>query len=689
MKKSNILIDLLISLTVFVLTTTVSFWVWSRYLEDVDAEHKETINTLGEHTRSRVWSTINTDIDQLKNFTNRIEFRHGSFMDFWKQDALQLIRLDSSILFMEWIDSNMVIQDVVPFRPNRDIYKMNLQRADYRVEPWRTAVAQNKLNVTPWVNLIQGGQAFLMDSPVYVGDTFLGTVTAGFDFTYDVNQFFEDNPDYHIHLYDHEDTQFYCSDPESCSKIEVLEEFVFDGLINVNNDRDLWWKMKFYPTASFFGEDARLNISISLALSLFLGLTLSIALYFILKTARQEKLTKAINERLESLNETLEVEKQRAEEASRVKSEFLSNMSHEIRTPLNIIQGLVQMIAENENRNKLGEYVDLLKNSTANLLGLLNNILDIDRIESGLMTVQNDRFQPVKKIKALCDIFQQGFNQKGVELKCESPEHPNLWVIGDEVKFAQIISNFIQNALKFTEQGYVSVYYEHHSERDGHIEAMIRVKDTGIGIPKNRLANIFERFSQLDSGLRKKYSGTGLGLSINYELVRLMDGDIVVTSEEGKGTEFIVTLTFQEDTQSTDLDNEEKEPELVTDFTGKRCLIVEDNQLNVLVVSKMVESLGFKWEAAEDGEKGVNAFAQGEYDLVIMDLHMPVMDGMTASKLIMQMNQDIPILMLSANVTKEAIEQSKEIGIQHYLTKPVSKEKLIEVINQVLIPQTI
>ena len=211
----------------------------------------------------------------------------------------------------------------------------------------------------------------------------------------------------------------------------------------------------------------------------------------------------------------------------------------------------------------------------------------------------------------------------------------------------------------------------------------MRVKDTGIGIPNDRLAKIFERFSQLDSGFRKRYSGTGLGLSINYELVKLMGGDIVVTSEVGKGTEFVVTLNFEDDSK-VNAENEQAEPEMRTDFTGMRCLIVEDNQLNVLVVSKMVESLGFKWHAVEDGEKGVNAFGEDKYDLIIMDLHMPVMDGMTASKLILQMDADARVLMLSANVTKEAIEQSKEVGIQYYLTKPVSKEKLIEVINQLI-----
>lgn len=683
MQLRPLFVHLLLSFVVFLLTTTGSLWIWVQFQQDVAQEHREAINTLGEHTRSRIWGTINTDIDQLKNFSNRIQFTRGDFMSFWQQDARQLVRLDSSILFIEWIDSNMIIQDVVPFKRNRDVHQLDLSTVDYRIEPWRKAVREKRLNVTSWENLIQGGQAFLMDSPVWIDSVFYGTITAGFDFTYDVNQFFEDNANYHIHLYDQSDVQFYCSDPASCDGIDVKEEFVFDGLINVNNDNSLWWKMEFYPTENFFTEYARLNSSISLALSLFLGLTLSIALYFILKTNRQEKATKAINERLGTLNETLELEKERAEEGSRVKSEFLSNMSHEIRTPLNIIQGLIQLVSENKNESRQTEYIELLKHSTANLLGLLNNILDIDRIEAGLVTVQKERFQPVKKIQALTQIFQQGFNQKGVVLKFETPEDSKVWVIGDEVKFTQIISNFIQNALKFTNEGSVAIHYEHYAQRGEEVEVMVRVKDTGIGIPNDRLAKIFERFSQLDSGFRKRYSGTGLGLSINYELVKLMGGDIVVTSEVGKGTEFVVTLNFEDDSK-VNAENEQAEPEMRTDFTGMRCLIVEDNQLNVLVVSKMVESLGFKWHAVEDGEKGVNAFGEDKYDLIIMDLHMPVMDGMTASKLILQMDADARVLMLSANVTKEAIEQSKEVGIQYYLTKPVSKEKLIEVINQLI-----
>ncbi|MEQ9186657.1 MAG: ATP-binding protein [Cryomorphaceae bacterium] len=683
MRNQPLFVSLLVSLAVFALTTTGSLWAWFRYQSDVEHEHRETINTLGEHTRSRIWGNINTDIDQLKNFANRLEFTHGDFMSYWQQDARQLVKLDSSIVFVEWIDSNMIIQDIVPFKLNRDAHQLDLKRVEYRAGPWLEAVKARRLNVTPWVDLVQGGRAFLMDSPVWIDSTFYGTITAGYDFTYDVDQFFEDNSDFHIHLHDQLETQFYCSDPGRCADIDIPEDFVFNGLININNDSRLWWRMKFYPTPDFFSEDARLNSTISLALSLFLGLTLSIALYFILKTYRQERATKAINERLESLNETLEIEKQRAEEGSRVKSEFLSNMSHEIRTPLNIIQGLIQLLAESKNESRQAEFVELLKNSTANLLGLLNNILDIDRIEAGLVTVQEERFQPVKKIEALCQIFQQGFNQKGVALKFETPENPKVWVRGDEVKFSQIISNFIQNALKFTDEGFVSIYYEHYAQREDEIEIMLRVTDTGIGIPNDRLAKIFERFSQLDSGVRKRYSGTGLGLSINYELVKLMGGDIIVKSEEGKGTEFLVTLIFKED-QATQAGVDQSGEVLRIDFTGKKCLIVEDNQLNVLVVSKMVESIGFKWDAVEDGEKGVNAFSAGKYDLIIMDLHMPVMDGMTASQLIMKMDRNVPILMLSANVTKEAIEQSKKIGIHYYLTKPVSKEKLVEVVNELI-----
>jgi len=679
--KKPIIARLAISVLVFTITTVISVWVWSQYSEKLKSEQIEQIEVLGEHTRSRVWSLVNADIDHLKNFTNRLEFSDGGFFKFWQKDAEQLVRLDSSILFIEWIDSNKIVKDVVPLDPNREIINVRLDDVSYRIHGWMRAAVTGDLNITPWVTLIQGGEAFLVDSPIWIDSVFLGTITGGFNFTYEIGNFFEENKDYHIHLFDQTDHLFYCSEPDRCEQIKVDDDFLFEGLINVNRSKEIWWKMQFYPTNSFFDESSKYTGGLSLALSIFLGLILSIALFFIMKTNKQEKVTKAINERLEKLNETLGQEKVKAEKSSRVKSEFLSNMSHEIRTPLNIIQGLIQMVAENRDPEKQKEYLDLLNNSSSNLLGLLNNILDLDRIESGQMALETSRFQPVIKIQALCELFAQSFDEKGIDLIFETVEPRASWLTGDEVKFTQIVSNFIHNALKFTSEGSVTVYYEQENKSDDEIEVVLRVKDTGIGIPREQLSLIFERFSQVDSGYRKKYSGSGLGLSINYELIRLMNGDIVVTSEVGVGTEFVITLAFQDGNVKQEVATPE---ELISDFTGKKCLLVEDNELNVLVISKMLEIFKFSWHSEPNGQKGVEAFDEGDYDLVIMDLHMPVMDGMEASQIIFKKHPNTPIIMLSANVTKEAVSQAKEIGIEHYITKPVSKEKLLQTINIVL-----
>ncbi len=679
--KKPIIARTAISSLVFVITTIISIWAWSQYKQKVKSEQISQVEVLGEHTRSRIWSLVNEDIDLLKNFTNRLEFSKGGFFKYWQKDASQLVRLDSSILFIEWIDSNMIIQDVVPLEPNREILNVDLNNVKYRIHGWMRAAVTGDLNITPWVNLIQGGEAFLVDSPVWIDSVFLGSISAGFNFTYEIDNFFDDNRDYHIHLFDHTNHQFYCSEPDRCREIDIHPDFLFEGLINVNKSSEIWWKMQFYPTEAFFKESSSITSILSLALSIFLGLTLSIALFFIMKTNRQEKATKAINERLEKLNETLGQEKVKAEESSRVKSEFLSNMSHEIRTPLNIIQGLIQMVAENRDPEKQQEYLGLISNSSSNLLGLLNNILDIDRIESGQMALEESRFQPVVKIQALCELFAQSFKEKGIELIFETVEPRITWLSGDEVKFTQIVSNFIHNALKFTTEGSVTVYYEQENKEADDVEVVLRIKDTGIGIPREQLSLIFERFSQVDSGYRKKYSGSGLGLSINYELVRLMDGDIVVTSEVGVGTEFVITLTFNDG----NVKQEVIAPvELVTDFSGMKCLLVEDNELNVLVISKMLEIFKFTWHSEPNGKRGVEAFEKNAYDLVIMDLHMPVMDGMEASQIIRAKQPDIPIIMLSANVTREAVNQAKEKGIEHYITKPVSKDKLLITINKAL-----
>lgn len=417
-----------------------------------------------------------------------------------------------------------------------------------------------------------------------------------------------------------------------------------------------------------------------------------------------------ISERKET-ERILEKSKEAAEAASRAKSEFLANMSHELRTPMNGVLGMIDLLLRTDMNEKQRNFAAMAFHSANNLLNLLNDVLDLSKIEAGKLSLETIDFDVKSVVNEVVGVFAMEANKKGITLEAQIDENILSIVKGDPVRLRQVLVNLVGNSVKFTEKGSITIRVKPAEELGDRVKLQFHVADTGIGIPKEKQFEIFDAFMQGDASTTRRYGGTGLGLTITRQLVTLMNGEICLDSAEGIGTTFSFTAIFPkgawEKLAQREVDKLARfgKSRAVTpsyDFkgngtaaaegehmwwTGSRILVAEDNPVNQLVAIAIISQLGCQADVVKTGKEVITAMSEQAYDVVLMDCQMPEMDGYEATKIIRgweagSTRSHIPIIALTAQAMEADRDACLKAGMDDYLAKPFNHDQLRAILNR-------
>ncbi len=427
----------------------------------------------------------------------------------------------------------------------------------------------------------------------------------------------------------------------------------------------------------------KLNSEIVAKKERYIGYEL-LAIIFVIGTLLY--LSNLISKQILKSNESLEISNKNAQEmaikskqASKAKSEFLANMSHEIRTPLNAILGFIDLLKEREKDEEKLKFIQTIHSSSTTLLGIINDILDFSKIESGNLKIEKVDFNTHEELSSLADLFRAKASEKCVSLSFNIDKNIPKALKSDPLRIKQVMANLLSNAIKFTPRNGRIELLMKYTDNSLHIS----IKDNGIGIAKEKQSDIFKAFLQAENSTTRKYGGTGLGLAISHTLINMLGGELKLESKLGQGSRFYFEIPVEVGVYKQHVISDRPNQDILK---GKRILLVEDNKANQMFMSLILKKFGLIFDIANDGIEAVNAYKNSFYDLILMDENMPNLNGIEATKQILEYEKinsmrHTPIVALTANALKGDRERFLEAGMDEYLSKPINKEKLANTLS--------
>ncbi|MEO2266743.1 ATP-binding protein [Pseudoalteromonas sp. YIC-656] len=388
---------------------------------------------------------------------------------------------------------------------------------------------------------------------------------------------------------------------------------------------------------------------------------------------------------IEQQIESLQEEKHRAQVSERAKSLFLANMSHEIRTPMNGIFGYLQLLQSSSLEPQQSDYIRQIRLCTEMLLTVINDVLDFSKIEANKIIMEKRPCDVKVMIQDVLSLFQPSCESKGISCSLNVDDDTSVYVLCDEIRVKQVLINLVSNAVKFTSKGGIEIGL-HHRIDNNTCYCQFYVKDTGVGIPKDKQSQLFQPFVQAQESTTREFGGTGLGLTICKRLVELMGGCINLESEQGKGSKFIIELDFELSDTAPVVADLTADTTLAEYFDGTHVLVAEDNPINQCVIERFLTDLGIKVTTVENGQEAVDAQAKQRFDLILMDIQMPVMDGLSAARRICECDPNHePIIAVSANAMSQDVDEALRAGMQDHLAKPIEHPVLVAMLSKWLV----